>query len=105
MDRPLRYFYQRIKSKTNNVVNNKRTDNPEDNTSPERKISPWYWPHCKIGLIQKLNTVKSIPTKEKSLTTDDENKNKTTHTDVQNDKLTINNNNGVQSTTNIASAV
>ena len=74
MDRPLRYFYQRIKSKINNDVNNKRTDNPEDNTSPERKVHPWYWPYRKISLIQKLHTVRSIKTKEKSLTTDDKNK-------------------------------
>ena len=100
MDRPLQYFYQRIKSK-NNDVNNNRKDNPEDNTSPERKIYPWYWPHCKISLIQKLHTVRSIQTKEKSLTTDDENKNNKRHTN----KSTINNDKGVKSTTNIQSAV
>ena len=57
MDRPLRYFYQRIKSK-NNDVNNNRKDNPEDNTSPERNIHPWYWPHRKVSIIQKLHTVR-----------------------------------------------
>ena len=108
-------FYKQIKSKTNNVVNNIRKDNPEVNTVvndqpdtkrfPTRMETPWWWLDENIDMDDKLNIVKTVKTKETStLTADNGNQNKLNHPNVHNNKSTTNNNRIVQLTSPASSS-